>query len=168
MDTTPVKAPIVTAINDVGRGPVVVVEDHEKQAQVDSEHTTLIIDKVEPGRDLFAEGGQYKNAESKEATLPIEHGVEEPKQIKSVFKTEIAELGKNQDDAHVFLPDDNDNAITGSLSSHESKELESPLEDTSTVPYEQEQPGGKMMGPLDNAEAEEEQARHKLYPQYND
>lgn len=168
IDTTPVKTPTVTAINDIGRGPV-VVEELEAPAQVDSEHTTSIIDKVEPGRDLFAQGGQYKNAESKEAALHVEHEVEEPKQIKSVFKTEIAELGKNQDDAHVFLPDDNDNAVTGSLSPpHESKELDTPLEDTFTVEHEQEHSVGKMMGPLDNAEAEEEEARQKLYPQYND
>lgn len=164
MGATPVKTASVTTIDEVGRGRVVVEDIIEKPAQVDSEHTTAIVDKVEPGRDLFAEGGQYKHAESKEVTLPVEQEVEEQKQISSVFQTEIVDLGKKEDDTHILLPDEN--TATGSLPLHASIEVETPLKDPSVAGgHESDE---KMAGPLDYVEAEEERARKNLYPNYND
>ncbi|GJJ07822.1 hypothetical protein Clacol_002027 [Clathrus columnatus] len=156
---TPAKAPPVATIDDVGRGRVIVEDVADN---IDPVHTTTIVEKVEPGRDLFAEGGQHKNAESKEPVSLAEPEVLESKEIKSLFRTEIANLEKNEG-GPILLPDDN--TATASLSPDVS--IETPLRSEKDV-NEKELDENIAAGPLDLAEVEEERARQNLYPHYND
>lgn len=103
MAATPYKSSIpVSTVDQPGRAPI-VVHDPVK-ADSAAQDATSVFDKVEPGRDVFA-GDEPKNLESKPPVEPV-HPDEEPKQISSVFQTEVPGVPKKQPEK-VLLPDEN-------------------------------------------------------------
>ncbi|KAF8590262.1 hypothetical protein K439DRAFT_1612062 [Ramaria rubella] len=82
---TPVKSAVpVLTVEAPGHASIVVQEPVKKDDDAkDSEQTTSIFDKVNPGRNIFA-GEEPKNIESKPPVEPI-RPMEEPKEISSFF-----------------------------------------------------------------------------------
>jgi hypothetical protein len=96
----------ISTVEAPGRAPIVVQDDvNPEDDKNDSEQTTSIFDKVEPGRNIFA-GEEVKNIESKQPVPPI-RPEEEPKEISSFFQTEIAGMPKEKQPEQVLLPDEN-------------------------------------------------------------
>ncbi|KAF8505073.1 glycosyltransferase family 39 protein [Hysterangium stoloniferum] len=189
---TPIKSASVQTTVDFVRGAPVVV--NEPVDEKPPEHATSIVDKVEPGRDIFA--GEEPNVESKFSVEAI-RPEEEVKQISSVFRTDIAQAnhGKEQ---NVLLPNKNDasvstekqaeTSISTSLSTStppssstspqiavedvSSSSLQTTTSITSGSPSEVEQEldeyttsvAAKPAGPLDHLDAEAERVRQELFP----
>lgn len=175
-----------------GRQPIVVQDPIIPEiGGNDPDQTTSIVDKVEPGRNVFA-GEEVKNIESKQPVEPI-RPEEEPKEISSVFKTELSGMGKNVEKQpdHVLLPDENaattrstapsvaassstsgtSSASTASTSTSLAPSAKTPSDEqstesttTSTV-AKQPPAANRPAGPIDHADAEEERVRQELFPE---
>lgn len=169
-----------------GRQPIVVQDPIIPEiGGNDPDQTTSIVDKVEPGRNVFA-GEEVKNIESKQPVEPI-RPEEEPKEISSVFKTELPGMGKNVEKRpdHVLLPDEN-GATTRSASSSTSgtssastaststslapsaktsSDEQSTESTTSSIVAKQPPAANRPAGPIDHADAEEERVRQELFPE---
>lgn len=186
MAATPFKS-LVSTVDVPGRAPIVVqdpiIPDIDED---DPEQTTSIIDRVEPGRDIFA-GEKMRSLESKQPVEPI-RPEEEPKEISSFYRTEIPEVVKEKQPDHVLLPDENAATIPSSGSSSEilvatssssspssstTSPLSSPDKQSTTLSSESsissttaKQPpiAKRPAGPLDHADVEAERVRQELFP----
>jgi len=188
---TPTKSFVsVSTVDAPGRAPIVVEDPGQaKNDENDLKQTTLIIDKVQPGRDIFADE-KVKNIESKQPVEPIHP--EEPKEISSFFQTKIPGMPLEKQPEHVLLPDENAKttpssnapvAATSSSSTSASPSISMASSSTSSASLSTDEQSSasstglaatssivtqpevaKQLGPFDHANAEEERVRQELYP----
>lgn len=173
-----------TTLEAAGRGPVVVnvPVDELKKAE---EQTTIAVDKVEPGRDIFAAGEKKQNMESLPPVEPVNPN-DEPKEISSLFRTESPGAASASGGEKILLPDENPATTVAAAAVQENSDIEKKAEKptsssssvssaTSSSPSsspssssssssQEASTATKVAGPLDHEEAEAERVREELFP----
>lgn len=181
---------LVSTVDAPGRAPIVVQDPVKAEINEDElKQTTLIIDKVQPGHDVFADQ-KGKKIESKEPVEPL-RPEEEPKEISSFFQTEIQGMHIEKQPESVLLPDANaattwssdppavpatsssstsasvlNYSSSGSIMSsigEQSSASSTELVATSTI-VTQPEVAVQRAGPLDHADAEADRVRKELFP----